>query len=95
MQKSQRRQAGGIITILVVGLLLAVAAGLYIQLIMHPNEPSTAVTDAPETPASVRIVEGSASANSVDTGPVAETEKPLPEDQMAMIMQTFAPEAEN
>jgi hypothetical protein len=95
MQQSQRGQAGGVITILVVGLLLAVAGGLYLQLIMHPDAAQPAVTDAVEPPASVRIVEGSPSEAPDDTATSVITEKPLPEDQMATIMRTFAPETTN
>lgn len=95
MHQSKRKQSGGVITILIVGLLLAVAAGLYIQLIMHPDDATPAVTEAAEPPASVRVVEGRPSDIPDDPATTAETEQPLPEDQMAMIMETFAPEAAN
>mgnify|MGYP001550142741 CR=1 FL=1 len=88
MQWPTRSQSGGIVTILVVALLLAVAAGLYLQLILQGGDQEQAVRLS-ESTVSVQVLEGGEPAS--PEPPVADT-TPLPDEQMAMIMRVFAPE---
>ena len=89
MQRPTRSQSGGIATSLVVALLLAVAAGLYLQLILQGDDQERAVRIS-ESTVSVPVLEGDETA--IPEPPVANTARPLPEEQMAMIMRVFAPE---
>lgn len=78
-----QKSAGGIASTLIVVLLLAVAVGLYLQIVMldPPTLPSGGL--APQ--ASVQILEG-------DEVPTIPPTEPLPADQMDLIRQVFAPE---
>ena len=80
LQKSR----GGIASILIVVLLLAVTVGLYLQIVMfdRPASPPS-VGLAPQ--ASMQVLEG-------DEMPTAPAAEPLPADQMQVIIQVFAPE---
>ncbi|MCB1775709.1 MAG: hypothetical protein KDI88_19005 [Gammaproteobacteria bacterium] len=77
-----RASGGAIFANLVIVLLLAVAVGLYLQLVMvQPGATDT----TPVAAASVRVVE-----QAIDSG--GQGLVPLPEDQVRLIKQVFAPE---
>lgn len=89
MRRQMRSQSGGIATILVVAVLLAVVAGLYLQLVMKESPPKTAMQTSGSA-VSVQVLEGDEPALSEPA--VTDVAKPLPDDQMAMILRVFAPE---
>jgi hypothetical protein len=81
-----RASGGAFFSNLVIVLLLALAVGLYLQIVMVEHG---AGDTAPVPMASVRIVEQTAG----DTPQSAATAlKPLPEEQLRLIKQVFAPE---
>jgi hypothetical protein len=85
MPFAKQKSAGKIASTLVIALLLAVAAGLYLQIIMV-DRPMT----QPEQPipaASIRVLEADSS------GSAASSRQPLPGDQMDLILRVFAPES--
>jgi hypothetical protein len=75
---------------LVVALLFAVVAGLYLQLVTNKENSPGAPAEVSQSAASVLVLEGDEPAPQIEgsNGPA----QPLPEDQMAMIMRVFAPE---
>ena len=81
----QTSAGGGLFSKLVVVALLAVTVALYLRIVMvdetapQANEPSVAQ-------ASVRVLEGD------EPAAAAQPLEILPEEQMAVIMQVFAPE---
>ena len=82
--KHLRKSDGGIASILIVVLLLAVTVGLYLQIVLFdPPSSSPSVGLVPQ--ASMQVLEG-------DEVPVAPVGEPLPAEQMQIIMQVFAPE---
>lgn len=86
-RKQFRNNAGGIISTLIVVLLLAVTVWLYLQIVMVDSNATVASEGDDSTPqASVQVLEGDEPQTS------ATTPAPLPEDQMAVIKQLFAPE---
>lgn len=90
MRSAARSQTGGIATILVVALLFAVVAGLYLQLVMNKKPSPGPLAEVAESSASVQVLEGDEPAPPSDG--LRGSAQPLPEDQMAMIMRVFAPE---
>jgi hypothetical protein len=88
---------------LVVVLLLAIAIGLYLQIVMVDGQ---AEHDGPLPQASVRVLEGAATPATVAditteapapaaVAPENTDVKELPRDQMDLIRQVFAPELAN
>jgi FlaG/FlaF family flagellin (archaellin) len=69
---------------LVIVVLLAVTIGLYLKIVVM-DAGQTQVVSAPQ--ASIQVVEVEATAT-----PGASASKALPEDQMLVIKQVFAPE---
>jgi hypothetical protein len=89
--KRQYSKAGGrIVSALTVVILLAVAAGLYLQIVLQ-EKPIPRIDTLPEQ-ASVQVLEGDETAAAAPRAPSI-AEQPLPSDQMAVILQVFAPEA--
>ena len=85
MAFTRQKSAGKILSTLVVALLLAVAAGLYLQILLV-DRPIPA--QGPPVPtASIRVVEGDQSRSA------APPDEPLPSDQMDLIRKVFAPES--
>ena len=85
-RKQIRNNAGGIISTLVIILLLAVTVWLYLQIVMVQPSPTTVSAGEDGAPqASVQVLEG-------DEAAAITTPTPLPEDQMALLRQVFAPE---
>jgi hypothetical protein len=82
--KQIRKTDGGIASILIVVLLLAVTVGLYLQIVLF-DQPSSSPSVGLVPQASVQVLEG----DEVPTLPAGE---PLPADQMQVIIQVFAPE---
>jgi hypothetical protein len=81
-----RASGGAFLSNLVIVLLLAVAVGLYLQIVMVEHG---ADDGAPVPTASVRVVEQAAG----DTVPSAAPPlQPLPDEQVRLIKQVFAPE---
>ncbi len=80
----QQKTGGGLFSKLVVVVLLAVAIGLYLQIVMMDGERQANRNPAPQV--SVPIVESDAPAEP------QQVPRPLPEDQQALIMRVFAPE---
>ena len=82
-QREIQKSTGGIVSTLVVVLLLAVAVGLYLQIILvdPPTLPSAGLVPQ----ASVQVLEG-------DELPAIPSPAPLPADQMDLILQVFAPD---
>lgn len=70
---------------LVIVVLLAVTVGLYLKIVVM-DAGQTQVVSAPQ--ASLQVVEVEATA----TTPGASASKGMPEDQMLVIKQVFAPE---
>lgn len=89
MQRPTCSQSGGIATILIVALLMAVATGLYLQLIMQGGDQEEA-GQLSESTVSVQVLEGDEPA--LPEPPVADSARPLPDEQMTVIMRVFAPE---
>lgn len=82
--KQLRKTDGGIVSILIVVLLLAVTLGLYLQIVLFDQSSSSpSVGLVPQ--ASMQVLEG-------DEVPVAPVGEPLPAEQMQVIIQVFAPE---
>lgn len=92
MNTAARPQAGGIATTLVVALFLAVAIGLYLQIVMNDDAPPVDPVQVSESTASVQVLEGDESGPAGATSTAAQ---PLPDDQMATIRRVFAPETTN
>ena len=80
----QQKTGGGFFSKLIIVVLLAVAIGLYLQIVMMDGERQA--SQNPASQVSVPIVESDAPA------PLKQVFKPLPEEQQALIMQVFAPE---
>ena len=88
MTATQQTTSGeGWFSKLVVVLLLAVAIGLYLRIVMVDDKGGNGES-APR--ASVRVVESGAPLTS--STDAVEQPQELPEDQMALIKRTFAPE---
>ena len=87
---------GGFFSKLIVVLLLAVAVGLYLRIVMV-DSGTTSAQPAPQ--ASVQVVEGSpadsATASGTEQASASTDVQPLPDDQMKLIKQVFAPELLN
>ncbi len=81
----QGASGGGMLSKLVVVLLLAVTIGLYLRIVMVEG-PATQGQAAPQ--ASVQVTEGYATSPQAN----AVVLQDLPEDQMQLIIQVFAPE---
>lgn len=81
----------GWISKLLVVLLLATAIGLYLQIVMVDHR---ATEDGPPRQASVRVIEAGPSEPGA-AAPAGSGVKELPEDQMDLIRQVFAPEMDN
>lgn len=82
--KQLRKTDGGIVSILIVVVLLAVTLGLYLQIVLFDQSSSPPnVGLLPQ--ASMQVLEG-------DEVLVAPVGAPLPADQMQVIIQVFAPE---
>ena len=81
---AQQKTGGGFFSKLVIVVLLAVAIGLYLQIVMMDGERQASQNSAPQV--SVPIVESDAPT------PLKQVFKPLPEEQQALIMRVFAPE---
>jgi hypothetical protein len=77
---------GALFSNLVITLLLALTVGLYLQIVMVEHDANEG---APVPTASVRIVEQTA-ADALQ--PTEQGLVPLPEDQLRLIKQVFAPE---
>jgi hypothetical protein len=90
MKRQSSKAEGRIVSALTVVILLAVAAGLYLQIVLQ-EKPIPRIDTLPEQ-ASVQVLEGDEPAA---TPPPAASvaDQPLPSDQMAVILQVFAPEA--
>lgn len=87
MKFQSSRASGRIVSALTVILLLAVAAGLYLQIILQEKPiPRIDTVEAPT--ASVQVLEG----GEAPVISAAESQRSLPEAQMAVILQVFAPE---
>ena len=80
----QQKKGGGLLSKLIIVVLLAVAIGLYLQIVMIDGERLADQTSKPQI--SVPIVEGD------EPTETAQTLEALPEDQQALIIQVFAPE---
>lgn len=81
----QGASGGGMVSKLVIVLLLAVTIGFYMKLVMVDGQRDYA-EQVPQ--ASVQVVEGEAANELATTTAVQD----LPEDQMQLIRQVFAPE---
>ena len=87
MAKAQHKASGGgLFSKLVILVLLGVTLGLYLKIVVIDEQ---GVTSGSLPQASVQVVEG--------TGDAAPSPalKTIPEDQMALIQQVFAPETSN
>ena len=82
MSETQTASGGGFFSKLIVLLLLALAIWLYLRIVLVEGTP---VNHAPLQQVSVPVVEGS------EPAPQAMPMRDLPADQMALIMQVFAP----
>jgi len=85
MKRQSSKAEGRIVSALTVVILLAVAAGLYLQIIFQ-EKPIPRIDTVPQQ-ASVQVLEGDETA----VAPQVQ-DAPLPNDQMAVILQVFAPE---
>lgn len=79
----QGSTGGGLFSKLVVAVLLAVTVALYLRIVMVD---SAASPSAPGPQASVQVLEGNEAASAPMSALIA-----LPDDQMQLIMQVFAP----
>jgi hypothetical protein len=86
MTTAQQDASGvGMFSKLVIVLLLAVTVGLYLRIVVIDSASNQS---QPMPRASVQVIEGN-----VASVPVAAvTPQPVPEDQMQLIRQVFAPE---
>ena len=86
MSNYPSRTRGRIFSALTVIILLAVAGGLYMQIVMK-EKPIPRIDTLNVPTASVQVLEGS------DVPEVAApAPQPLPDDQMGVVLQVFAPE---
>ena len=83
-----QKTGSGLFSKLIVAALLALAIGLYLQIVMKDGERYAEEQPAPQ--ASVRIVE-----DNTQTDSAQQSLKALPEEQQAVIMRVFAPELLN
>jgi hypothetical protein len=90
MKRQSSKAEGRIVSALTVVILLAVAAGLYLQIVLQ-EKPIPRIDTLPEQ-ASVQVLEGDEIATAAPPAP-AIADEPLPSDQMDIILQVFAPEA--
>ena len=84
----QKASGGGLISNLVILVLLAATVGLYLMIVMDDDQGQYS---QPMPQASIQVVEEQVS--SVPAG--AQTPEDLPDDQMQLIKQVFAPELLN
>lgn len=90
MTAKQGSAGGGLFSKLVVVLLLALAIGLYLRIVMVEGQR---LGSKPAPQASMQVLEGKSSSSGVPSnGPVL---RELPQDQMDLIRQVFAPELQN
>jgi hypothetical protein len=84
MANTRAASGSGFFSKLIVLLLFALAIGLYLRIVMVDGKPANY---APLQQVSVPVIEGDAPAPDRNTTALRE----LPADQMAIIMQVFAP----
>lgn len=85
MAFTKQKADGRITSTLVVAILLAVAAGLYLQIILI-DRPTTTDGEQSLPRASIQVLEGR------EDRSAAPESTPLPSDQMDLILRVFAPE---
>ena len=83
--EQQISSGGGLLSKLVIVVLLAATIGLYLKIVMLEDQPQT-VQRVPQ--ASVQVVEDQVSSVPASAAPL----KDLPDDQISLIKQVFAPE---
>ena len=81
----QDASGGGLLPKLVILVLLAVTFGFYLKIVMSDG-PATVGSTPPQ--ASIQVVEGRGPGKEASTGGL----KAMPEDQLVLIKQVFAPE---
>jgi len=82
----QGASGGGMLSKLAIVLLLAVTIGLYLRIVMVEGPATQSRAAAPQ--ASVQVTEGYAASPQANAAVLQD----LPEDQMQLIIQVFAPE---
>ena len=80
----QTSAGGGIFSKLIVVALLALTIALYLRIVMV--DTGSQADEPPVAQASVRVLEGD------EPAPASQSMEILPQDQMEVIMQVFAPE---